>query len=315
MTNQTSLVLLPRWARRAGVLAAATLVLSLSCGAGAHADGGLLDDVTEVAGGATQQGQPVVEAVQSAVAQPVPEVVQPVVEQVVEPTVSQVEQALGAVPGADDGAEPVVEEVKEVGRGPQAPAEAPAAGDGGPVQSGQAPAAPQAPAASEAPVPVPSGPLGGGSSDGPRHQEEHGSASTGSPRGDDAPVLLADACDLPPRTLTAPAMVHQLGGSDGPRADQTVWGLAYALMQMWAQGALSPSFARDWPEDRASEARTPGLTEARSPAAPMPATDATGAVGMLGMLGVLGVVLLLLAAGLTIVLTQQDESPALRWRP
>ena len=169
MTNETSPCDLRGWARRTGLLVAATLVLSLSVGTGAHADGGLPGDAIGVVEGAVQQVQPVVETVQPTAPQPVPEVVEQVVEQVVEPTVAQVQETLGAVPGADRAAEPVTEVVDGIVRRPDEAAEEPAAKHVDPVRPAQAPAAPQDPVAAQAPAapqdPVAAQALGAGWSD------------------------------------------------------------------------------------------------------------------------------------------------------
>ncbi len=311
MTNETSPCDLRGWARRTGLLVAATLVLSLSVGPGAHADGGLPGDAIGVVEGAVQQVQPVVETVQPTAPQPVPEVVEQVVEQVVEPTVAQVQETLEAVPGADRAAEPVTEAVDGIVRRPDEATEEPAESTSIrsdrprlplPPRTRWPPRLPRHPRTRWPPrLSVPGGPTGTHSADGSGHHEGPVAASTGAPRDDE--VAGTRLCDLPPRVTALSALLRHPGGRDGRSADRTAWNLTRALMLLWAGSTLP-----HWNPGRLA-GRTPAVAAPRLPGSwvpPVPTPGTSSAVRALWAL-LLG---LLMAAGLAMVLTHHEERPA-----
>lgn len=316
MTKQVHPLPLRRWVGRGVVLSAATIVLSLSAGPGAHAgDAGLLGDVTEGVGGATQPDlQPAVGAVQSAVPQPVQEAVEPAVENVVVPAASHVEQAVTSVPGADKAAGPAVKVVEPVvrqaddragggaddGNGARVdePVEQPAGEPAtGVVDPGDGPA--QGPAAAQ--TSVSSGQTGsnaaGGSGDG-------GSASpaTTSPTRDEQLPSRAGPCDdLPPRPMAVSAIV---GHPDERDADQELWNLTNALMHSWIDGDVPGSVDVGPPSDEDGDAWALGPLGGEDTDLQAPGTWGTVEVlGLLGLFGVLG----LLAAGVAVVVARQTE--------
>lgn len=299
MTKETSSCDLRGWVRRTGLLAAATLVLSLSVEPGAHADGGLPGDAVGVVEGAVQQVQPVVETVQSTAPQPVPEVVAQVTEQVVEPTVAQVQETLEAVPGGDRAGEPVTEVVEVIVRRSDEAAEEPTTGHVDPVRSARAPAAPQDPGAAQALVP--GGPTGTHSADGSGHHEGPVAASTGAPRDDE--VAGTRLCDLPPRVTALSASLRHPGGRDRRSADRTAWNLTRALMLLWAGSTLP-----HWNPGR-SAGRTPAVATPRLPGSWVPPVSTPGTPSAVRALWAL-LLGLLMAAGLAMVLTHHEERPA-----
>lgn len=275
---------------RAAVLAGATLALALSAGPGAHADSGtgLLDDITQVVGQATQPVvepivQPVVQSVQSAVPQPVQEAVEPVVEQVVEP-VRPVAQAVEQV--APSSEEPAGGQAGQPAGGPaDVPAGTTAPGTVGHVASEPAGAA-GADTAESAENPVAQHATGGPSGD----------AGDGS-RHVDAPGPLATTCpDLPPRTVTTTVVALHGGDQAAPSDHLTVWDVTNALMRLWAAGGGSPVDAVPLGQGDGGR-RASGLP--RQVPTALPALDLRRAggpvlgpaelIGLLGLLGLLGV--------------------------
>ena len=316
MTMQLHPLLLRRWVGRGVVLAAATIVLSLSAGPGAHAgDSGLLGDVTEVVGGATQPVvQPAVEAVQSAVPQPVQEAVEPAVASVVEPAASQVEQAVTAVPGADKAAEPVVKVVEPVvhpaesradggaddradGRADEPaeqPAGEPATGIVDPVDgSAQAPAASQASASNGQTGSNAVGWSGDGGAASP--------ATTSPTRDEQLPSRAGPCDDLPPRPMAVSAVVQHPDERD---ADQDLWNLTNALMHSWIDGDVPGSVDVGPPTDEDGDAWA--LGSLRGEDTDLQAPGRWGTVEVLKLLGLFGL-LGLLAAGLAVVVARQTE--------
>ena len=282
---------------RAAVLAGATLALALSAAPGAYADSGtgLLDDITDVVGQATQPVvqpivqpivepvvQPVAQAVQSAVPQPVQEAVEPVVEQVVEP-VRPLAQAVEQV--APSSEEPAGEQAGQPADGPaDVPAETTAHGTVGHVAPGSAGAAGTdtvEPAENAVAQQATGGPSGGHGGDGSRHV--------------DAPGPLATSCpDLPPRTGTT-TVVALHGGDQAAASDQwTVWDVTNALMRLWAAGGGSPGEAVP-PGQGDGDRRASGLPRPvprAFPALDLPRPGAGPALGpaeLVGLLGLLGV--------------------------
>ncbi|MBD3925613.1 hypothetical protein IEZ26_13335 [Nocardioides cavernae] len=316
MTKQLHPLPLRRWVGRGVVLVAATVVLALSAGTGAHAgDAGPLGDVTEGLGGAIQPVvQSAVEAVQSAVPQPVQEAVEPAVENVVEPAASDVEQAVTSLPGAGKAAEPAVKVVEPVvrpaddradggdGRGAggragepvEQPAGEPATGTVDPVDGpAQTPAAAQASASSGQADSNAVGGSGDGAAAGP--------ASTGPTRVGQPPSRAGLCDELPPRPMAVSAIVQHPDELD---ADQELWNLTNALMHSWIDGDVPGSVDVGPPSDEDGDAWALGPlggeeTDLRAP-------GRWGTVEVLKLIGLFGL-LGLLAAGLAVVVARQTE--------
>jgi len=318
MTKQTRPIPQRHWQGRTAAIASVTLALSLSASPGAHADGGLLDDVTEVVGGVTDPVvTPTVEAVQSAVPQPVQQAVEPAVEHVVEPAVSQVEQAGNAVPGADRVVQPVVKAVEPVVR----PTEPSDGGPGdGPAGGTSDPSSEPAADPAGAPSPAESAPSGDHAAATPGHGGGHGDAqgngdadddaATGRPRdgerpSGDAECTEGSGADLPPRAMAAQVSLGVAAGAEGTSADRGLWGVANALMRMGVGGSWSlPDVGSS---DRLAD--IPWFGVARSATSGVSSTGRSGTVPvLLGLLGLLG----MLVAGASLARSRQLDGPRRR---
>lgn len=280
MPDQTDLLFLRHRAGRWTVLAGVILAMSLSPGPAAHAgDGGLLDDVTDVAGAVTEPVvDPALEEVQTVVP-PVEQAVEPAVEHVVQPTVSRVEHAGEEATGDDPGAPPKGEAPAQVeddgpGDGPDGEPDAQA---GEPVTASQ-------PAA----VTLTTTPAGQGSSHGTGEAgrgDEPGTAAAGRPRGGQRPSAAScdGISDLPPRGAAAPVAQH---GRDVREAE-----------------VAGPGRGDAPPDDRSDGVRAFVLPGEGAPAPALVAPDAVRALWLAGLVALV----LILAAGLTVVLARELE--------
>ena len=279
---------------RLAVLAGTTLTMSLSLAPASQAmDGGLLDDVTDVAGDVTEPVvDPALEAVETVVP-PVEHAVEAVTEHVVEPTASEVEHVVEATgggsaapggqppvqvegdgpttdPGAGPGAGPGNEPGSEPGDGPGAPAI-------DPVTASQPPGA--------TPTPPPAGP---GISDDdtgvPGRGDESGTPAADPLRGRQrpSPASCDRGADLPPRGAAAPVAQRRDVGTAEP-----------------AQPGETDTRSADR-SDSSSTFLRPG-NGALAPAVAAP--DASRALWLAGLVG-LG---MMLAMSLTVVLARELE--------
>ncbi|MFC7727363.1 hypothetical protein ACFQW6_19805 [Nocardioides sp. GCM10028917] len=244
-TNQTDSPVVRAWLGRAAALAGATLLMSLSAGPGAHADDGLLGDVTEVAGAVTQPvAEPVAQTVQSAVPQPVQQVVEPAVSQVMQPVVSHAEQTVeatvksteqtveAAVKDAEQAVQPVSEVIKPEVRRAEEPVEQPQAQ---PQTADRVVRSAPAPAASQEAV------TGDATSSHVDDESGHKgakpvSAATrepGNKRRSSAATLREHVTDQAPRGTTGTVAPQQSDEREDLSAE-ALWNLTNALMHMWA---------------------------------------------------------------------------------
>lgn len=238
MTNQKLSDAVGHSCRRVGVLAAATILLSLSGGPAAHADdGGLLGDAVDLVGETGDQVvEPVVQTVESAAPQPVQEVVEPV-QQAVEPAVAAAEQVVEeTVRVVEPATEPVVRVAK--------PAPPPAAE---PVEDAVAEEAPTpAPAPPRAPAVGGAGTSHPGDGSGP-DPAAHVSTAQQVPNDDQHRSDAADGtdfADLAPRAMARPTILLQDPEVEDPVVDEELRSLVNALMQMWAgPGAVDAGLA------------------------------------------------------------------------
>lgn len=280
MRDHTNLSSLRHRAGRWAVLAGATLAISLFPGAAAHAgDGGLLDDVTDVAGAVTEPVvDPALETVETVV-EPVEQAVEPVVEDVVEPTVSEVEQAADEVTD-DEGVTPP-ERPDPATRDDDGPTGRPDSGPGeqaaGPVTAAQ----PAAATPTSAPADDGSGDAAGAADRG----DGSGSAAADGPRGGKRPS--AAPCDgvddLPARGAAAPVVDR-----GGRTSDAEVAG-------------ASRSDARSG--DDPGRGRALDLPEEGGPVPALVAPDPSRALWLTGLVALV----LTLTAGLTVVLVRELE--------
>lgn len=298
MPDHTDLRLLRHRAVRLAVLAGTTLTMSLSLAPASQAmDGGLLDDVTDVAGDVTEPGvDPALEAVETVVP-PVEHAVEAVTEHVVEPTASEVEHVVeatgggsaapggqppvqvegdgpttdpGADPGAGPGAGPGNEPGSEPGDGPGAPAI-------DPVTASQPPGA--------TPTPPPAGPGNSDDDTGvPGRGDESGTPAADPLRGRQrpSPASCDRGADLPPRGAAAPVAQRRDVGTAEP-----------------AQPGETDTRSADR-SDSSSTFLRPG-NGALAPAVAAP--DASRALWLAGLVG-LG---MMLAMSLTVVLARELE--------
>jgi hypothetical protein len=278
MPDHTEMLLLRHRPGRWTVLAGVVLVMSLSPGPAAHAgDGGLLDDVTEVAGTVTDPVvEPVVEAVQTVVP-PVEQAVEPVVEDVVQPTVSEVEHAVDEATGDDRGAPPEGEAPARVeddgpGDGPH----------GEPVAEAAEPVTASQPAAATLTT-APTGPGSGHSTSGARRGDEPRSAAADRSRERQRPSAACDGVSgLPPRGAAAPVV------QDRDARDAEVAGSSRRDTRL---------------DDRSAGGRTFVLPGHGGPAPALVAPDAARALWLAGLVALV----MMLTAGLTVVLVRELE--------
>jgi hypothetical protein len=278
MPDHTEMLLLRHRTGRWTVLAGAVLVMSLSPSPAVHAgDGGLLDDVTEVAGTVTDPVvEPVVEAVQTVVP-PVEQAVEPVVEDVVQPTVSEVEHAVDAAAGDDRGAPSEGEAPARVeddgpGDGPR----------GEPVAEAAEPVTASQPAAATLTT-APTGPGSGHPTSGARRGDEPRTAAADRSRERPRPSAACDGVSgLPPRGAAAPVV------QDRDARDVEVAGSSRRDTRL---------------DDRSEGGRTFVLPGHGGPAPALVAPDAARALWLAGLVALV----MMLTAGLTVVLVRELE--------
>jgi hypothetical protein len=280
MLDHTDLPFLRHRTGRLTALAGVMLVLSLFPGPAAHAgDGGLLDDVTDVAGAVTEPVvDPALEAVETVVP-PVEEAVEPVVEEVVEPTVSQVEDAVEKATGDDRGAPPEGEapaQVEEEGPG-DGPRGEPAAQAAEPVTASQ----PAPASVATAPTAPGSGHTTGDAGRG----DESGNTAADRSRGGQRPSAAScdGISDLPPRGAAAPAVqagrdLREAGVTEASRGDARL-------------------------DDRSEGSRAFVLPGDGGPAPALVAPDPVRALWLTGLVALV----MMLTAGLTVVLVRELE--------
>lgn len=280
MLDHTDLPFLRHRTGRLTALAGVMLVLSLFPGPAAHAgDGGLLDDVTDVAGAVTEPVvDPALEAVQTVVP-PVEEAVEPVVEEVVEPAVSQAEDAVEKATADDRGAPPEGEapaQVEEDGPG-DGPRGEPAAHAAEPVTASQ-----PAPASVAT---APTAPGGGHTTGEAGRGDEPGNAGADRSRGGQRPSAAScdGISDLPPRGAATTAVQAGLD-------------LRYAGVT-----EASPGDARV--DDRSEGSRAFVLPGDGGPAPALVAPDPVRALWLTGLVALV----MMLTAGLTVVLVRELE--------
>jgi hypothetical protein len=254
------------------------LVMSLFPGPAAHAgDGGLLDDATDVVGAVTNPSWTrALETVQTVVA-PVEQAVQPAVEHAVEPTVSEVENAVDRATGDDGGAPPA-------GEAPaQREDDGPNGGrKGGPdVQAAEPVTASQPAAATTTPSGEGSGHGTGESGPG----DAPGNAAADRSRaGQRASAASCDAISgLPLRGAAAPVVQLRRDVRDAEVA--------------------GPGGGVEQPDDRSDDVRAFVLPKEGGPAPALVDPDAVRALWLTGLV----VLVLMLAAGLTVVLVRELE--------
>jgi hypothetical protein len=276
MPDHTDLLFLRHRTGRWTVLAGLVLVMSLSPGPAAHAgDGGLLDDLTEVAGTVTDPVvDPALEAVHTVVP-PVEQAVEPVVEDVVQPTVSQVEHAVEEATGGDRGAPPEGEAPARVED--DGPGDGPA---GDPVAQAAEPVTAVQPAAATT---TPSNGGSGHSASEARRGDEPRTAAADRSREGQRPSAACDGVSgLPPRGAAAP-VVQDRGARDAE---------------------VAGSSRRDTRLDDSSEGgRTFVLPGHDGPAPALAAPDAARALWLAGLVALV----MMLTAGLTVVLVRELE--------
>lgn len=240
MTNQKLSDAVGHSCRRVGVLAAATILLSLPGGPAAHADdGGLLGDAVDLVGETGDQVvEPVVQTVESAAPQPVQEVVEPV-QQAAEPAVAAAEQAMEeTVHVVEQATEPVVRVAK--------PAPPPAAEPVEDAVAEEAAAPTPTPAPPRAPAVGGAGTSHPGDGSGP---DPAAHVSTAQQVSNDDPARSgagegAHLADLAPRAMGRPAILLQEPEVEDPVVDEELRSLVNALMQMWAgPGAVDAGLA------------------------------------------------------------------------